>query len=99
MSVVEAALLRGGTGSGSRGSHAYHVVQLALYVHGMVRYAPEMQQLYFGGCLRPQMEVLWVYFMTGNGRSNQIVLGESRVAAVPGKSAGELCMPGAAVCL
>ena len=33
---MEAALLRGGTGSGSRGSHAYHVVQLAVYVHGML---------------------------------------------------------------
>ena len=51
------------------------MVLLGVYVHGMLRYAPEMQQLYFGGCLCPQMKVLWVYFTLGNGRSNEVDLG------------------------
>jgi hypothetical protein len=75
MNVVEAWLRRGGTGLSSRGSHAYHVVQLAVYVCGMLRYAPEIRQLYFGGYLCPKMEVIWVFFAPGIDSLNEAVRG------------------------
>ena len=51
------------------------MVLLGVYVHGMLRYAPEMQQLYFGGCFCPQKSATWVYFTLGNGRLNEVGLG------------------------
>ena len=42
-------------------------------MHGMLLYAPEIQQLYFGDCFCPEMEVIRVFFTPGIDSLNEAV--------------------------